>query len=278
MAESTDSDASAFSGSQGSLPPAPRVELALSLQALDHHTRTSERGLELREFTGPAPVMELHLRPETGSEPAGAADVMEILMSPHPPQKAKPWLGLPRGFPAAPAELGDLARLDFATTGFAYSDGPVSAAASRRDRADRRPGNSTSSSRGRSRSVHRACGAESAPEPLTRGACAARAGHRPNWSPKPCRLRFTAWPPLAGNWHRRSLPPSPRLPTYKFPLPPLCRCGRPSFLVRPRHQPALRKPRPHRLKPNKSNPNQFNPGRCSQRPHNPSRKNVSDRR
>ena len=46
-------------------------------------------------------------------------------MSPHPPQKAKPWLGLPRGFPAAPAELGDLARLDFATTGFAYSDGPV---------------------------------------------------------------------------------------------------------------------------------------------------------
>jgi hypothetical protein len=50
---------------------------------------------------------------------------MEIFMSPHPPQKAKPWLGLPRGFPAAPAELGDLARLDFATTGFAYSDGPV---------------------------------------------------------------------------------------------------------------------------------------------------------
>lgn len=48
-------------------------------------------------------------------------------MSPHPPQKAKPWLGLPRGFPAAPAELGDLARLDFATTGFAYSDGPVTA-------------------------------------------------------------------------------------------------------------------------------------------------------
>jgi hypothetical protein len=81
--------------------------------------------LELRDFTGPAPVVELQLRPETGSEPAGADDVMEILMSPHPPQKAKPWLGLPRGFPAAPADLGDLARLDFATTGFAYSDGPA---------------------------------------------------------------------------------------------------------------------------------------------------------
>jgi hypothetical protein len=112
-------------GSQGCLPPAPRVELALSLQALEHHTRTSERGLELREFTSPAPLMELQLRPETGSEPAGADDVMEIFMSPHPPQKARPWLGVPRGFPAAPAELGDLARLDFATTGFAYSDGPV---------------------------------------------------------------------------------------------------------------------------------------------------------
>src|SRR5579872_2886719 len=112
-------------GSQRFLPPAARVELALSLQALEHHTRTSERGLELREFTGPAPVMELQLRPETGSEPAGADDVMEILMSPHPPQKAKPWLGVPRGFPAAPAELGELARLDFATTGFAYSDNPA---------------------------------------------------------------------------------------------------------------------------------------------------------
>ena len=123
MTAFTGSEASA--GSQGCLPSAPRVELALSLQALEHHTRTSERGLELREFTGPAPVIELQLRPETGSEPAGADDVMEIFMSPHPPQKARPWLGVPRGFPAAPAELGDLARLDFATTGFAYSDSPV---------------------------------------------------------------------------------------------------------------------------------------------------------
>ena len=121
-----DSEPSVFSGSQGSLAPAPRVELALSLHALEHHTRSSERGLELREFTGTAPVMDLHLSPETETEPAGAADVMEIHMSPHPPQKAKAWLGIARGFSAAPAELGDLARLDFATTGFAYSDSPVS--------------------------------------------------------------------------------------------------------------------------------------------------------
>jgi len=124
LTDSADSQAGTSSSSEGTLPHAPRVELTLSLQALEHHTRTSERGLELREFTGPAPVMELQIRPETGSQPAGADDVMEILMSPHPPQKAKPWLGVPRGFPALPAELGDLARLDFATTGFAYSDGP----------------------------------------------------------------------------------------------------------------------------------------------------------
>jgi hypothetical protein len=119
---SADSAASEPSAEAGVPPPAPRVALSLSLQALGHHTRIGERGTELREFTSPAPIMELHLRPEAGTEPAGADDVMEILMSPHPPQKAKPWLGVPRGFPAAPAELGDLARLNFATSGFAYSD------------------------------------------------------------------------------------------------------------------------------------------------------------
>jgi len=125
VAALADAEAPAPSRSPEGLPPAPRVELALSLQALDHHTRASDRGMELREFTGPAPVMQLQLHPENGSEPAGADDVMEILMSPHPPQKAKPWLGTPSAFTAAPAELGDLARLDFATTGFAYSDSPA---------------------------------------------------------------------------------------------------------------------------------------------------------
>jgi len=124
-----DSADAVAAGSEASLPTAPRVQFDLSLQALDHHTRICERGLDVREFAAPAPLMELHLRPATGSEPAGAADVMEILMSPHPPQKAAPWLGVPQGFPAAPAELGLLARLDFPTTGFAYSDGPASARA-----------------------------------------------------------------------------------------------------------------------------------------------------
>ncbi len=114
--------------SEGCLGPAPPVELALSLQALDHHTRASERSVEVRDFAGPAPVMELHPRTEAASEPGAAADAMEILMSPHPPQKAAPWLGAPRGFSAAPTELGQLARLDFAPSGFAYADGPVSAA------------------------------------------------------------------------------------------------------------------------------------------------------
>ena len=126
---SASSATSGASGQEGSLPPAPPVEFEFSLQALDHHTRNSERGVELREFTGPAPLIELHLRPETAPHPVATADVMEILMSPHPPQKATPWLGVPRGFPAAPAELGDLARLDFTTTGFAYSDGAASASA-----------------------------------------------------------------------------------------------------------------------------------------------------
>ena len=123
VTSSTDPD------SRESLPPAPRVEFEFSLQALDHHTRMNERGMELREFAAPPPVMEMHLRPDRGTEPAGAADVMEILMSPHPPQKPTPWLEPSRGFPAAPAELGPLARLDFATSGFAYSDGPVSSTA-----------------------------------------------------------------------------------------------------------------------------------------------------
>jgi hypothetical protein len=120
--------AATASDSLESLSPAPPVEFELSLEALDQHTRASERSVELRDFAGLAPLMELHLRPEAGTEPAANADVMEILMSPHPPPQATPWLGTPRGFPASPAELGQLARLDFTTTGFAYSDGAVSAA------------------------------------------------------------------------------------------------------------------------------------------------------
>ncbi|HSP69518.1 MAG TPA: hypothetical protein VLN48_17465 [Bryobacteraceae bacterium] len=119
---------------QSCLPPAASVEWEVSLQALDYNTRRNDRGVEPREFAGTAPVFDLHaeIPSEPGSEPepADAADVMEIAMSPHPPQSAAPWLGPPRGFPAAPAELGHLARLDFNTMGFAYSDRPASASSS----------------------------------------------------------------------------------------------------------------------------------------------------
>src|SRR5581483_12042820 len=74
-----------------SMPPAEAVEFGFSLQALEEHTRTSDRGVESREFAGPDPQVNLHLQPSTGPGPAGKADPMEISMSPHPPQKANPW-------------------------------------------------------------------------------------------------------------------------------------------------------------------------------------------
>jgi hypothetical protein len=114
---------------EGQLPPAQPVAWTTSLHALDYNTRRHDRGLELREFVPPSPIVELHLEPGVHQEPAGATDALEISMSPHPPQTAAPWLGAPRGFPATPAELGPLARLDFNTIGFAYSDRPANAPA-----------------------------------------------------------------------------------------------------------------------------------------------------
>jgi hypothetical protein len=124
------------SGPQGGgLLPAASVEWDASLQALNYTTRRNDRSVEAREFAGNAPVFDMHAgmhvethQPNIEPEPAGAADAMEIVMSPHPPQNATPWLGSPRGFPPSPAELGQLARLDFSTIGFAYSDRPASAA------------------------------------------------------------------------------------------------------------------------------------------------------
>jgi hypothetical protein len=109
-------------GPHRNLPPAASVDWETSLQALDYNTRKNELGMEARGFVGTTPFLEMHLQPGTAPEPAGAADVMEIFMSPHPPQNATPWLGPPREFPLTPAELGQLARLDFSTTGVAYSD------------------------------------------------------------------------------------------------------------------------------------------------------------
>jgi len=129
------------SGLQGGLLPAASVEWNASLRALDYTTRREDRSAEAREFPGTAPVFEMHAgrhsemhvqthQPNIEPQPDSAADVMEIVMSPHPPQSASPWIGPPRGFPASPAELGQLARLDFNTIGFAFSDRPASAPAS----------------------------------------------------------------------------------------------------------------------------------------------------
>src|SRR6185295_14440621 len=128
-------------GPQGGLLPAASVEWNASLHALDYTTRRNDRSAEAREFPGTAPVFDMHAglhsemhvqthQPNIEPEPASAADVMEIVMSPHPPQSASPWIGPPRGFPASPAELGQLSRLDFSTIGFAFSDRPASAAPS----------------------------------------------------------------------------------------------------------------------------------------------------
>jgi len=126
------------SSPQGGLFPAASVEWNASLQALDYTTRRNDRSVEAREFAGNAPVFDLHAdlhsesthQPNIEPEPSDAADALEIVMSPHPPQNATPWLGTPRSFPASPAELGQLARLDFGTIGFAYSDRPAPVAAS----------------------------------------------------------------------------------------------------------------------------------------------------
>jgi hypothetical protein len=124
------------SSPKGGLLPAASVEWNASLQALDYTTRRNDRSVEAREFAGNAPVFDLHAglhsesthQPNIEPEPSDAADALEIVMSPHPPQNATPWLGSPRGFVASPAELGQLARLDFSTIGFAYSDRPAPAA------------------------------------------------------------------------------------------------------------------------------------------------------
>ena len=115
-------EAAADSGVGNSIPPAEPLELEVSIQALDQHIRASERSVELREFAGPAPVIELHLQSATGTEPTGEAETMEVSMTPHPPQKASPWLGPARSFAPAPVQLGELARLDFAAIDFAHTD------------------------------------------------------------------------------------------------------------------------------------------------------------
>lgn len=78
-----------------------------------------ERRLEVRDFVRTAPVVEINLSPagETGLETTSEA--MDILIFPQPPQGLPVlWQEPAVGFSGGRTELGELARLDFATTGF----------------------------------------------------------------------------------------------------------------------------------------------------------------
>jgi hypothetical protein len=80
---------------------------------------TRERRLEVRDFVRTAPIVEIDLSPagETGLETSSEA--MDILIFPQPPQGPPPlWQEPAVGFLAGGTELGELARLSFATTGF----------------------------------------------------------------------------------------------------------------------------------------------------------------
>jgi hypothetical protein len=78
-----------------------------------------ERRLEVRDFVRNPPIVEIDLSPagETGLETSSEA--MDILFFPQPPNGSPAlWQQPPVGFSAPGTELGDLARLSFATTGF----------------------------------------------------------------------------------------------------------------------------------------------------------------
>jgi len=113
-------------GSQGTLQleTAGPVTLQPSNQASNYTANGSrDRRLEVRDFVRTAPIVEIDLSPagETGLETSSEA--MDILFFPQPPNGSPAlWQMPPVGFSAGETELGDLARLSFATTGF--SDQP----------------------------------------------------------------------------------------------------------------------------------------------------------
>ena len=105
-----------------SLAPAGRIALTVCAPA-DFKTPPRERGLELREFVRGVPPVEIRVRPatETGLEPAREA--LEVHLVRCPPQDSpRLWQAFEAQLPAlgckAEIELGELARLDFAVTGW----------------------------------------------------------------------------------------------------------------------------------------------------------------
>ena len=82
-----------------------------------------ERSLEVRDFVRANPIMELSSNPagETGLQTS--SETLDVLFSPQPPQAPEAlWQEPPVGFSAIGMELGDLARLSFATTGFSHQE------------------------------------------------------------------------------------------------------------------------------------------------------------
>ncbi len=96
-----------------SIPPSNRISNYTA-------NNTRDRRLEVRDWVRTAPVVEFDLSPagETGLETSSEA--MDILIFPKPPQGPPVlWQQPPAGFDSAETELGALARLAFAATGFA---------------------------------------------------------------------------------------------------------------------------------------------------------------
>jgi hypothetical protein len=113
---------------------ADQVALELSMDARNYETARSDRGLEVREFLRSAPVVEIPLHATGENLPEPSSDELEIGIE-LPPRRAgsqpAPSLFGPREFPGLPAELGDLARLDFApekTAGDAVTEAAVTPA------------------------------------------------------------------------------------------------------------------------------------------------------
>jgi hypothetical protein len=106
-------------------PPAARQVGLQQLQEITNYAaRPGDRRLELREFVRSTPIVELGLRPsgETGLECSGGPIKMGITLSPQLPEgSASWWRATETEFAAFELELGELARLDFQTTGISES-------------------------------------------------------------------------------------------------------------------------------------------------------------
>ncbi len=104
------------------LGPSGRIALTVCAPA-DFQTPPRERGLELREFVRGVPQVEIRVRPatETGFEPAREALEVHLVRC-LPQDSPRLWQAFEAQLPAlgwkAEIGLGELARLDFAATGW----------------------------------------------------------------------------------------------------------------------------------------------------------------